>query len=135
VASTTFKGHPSFYIRRYQQLRQVQLRYGDAKPMWFTEVGWSSTRVPVRDYEYGQDNSEAQRGRYFARLLEQVHAEAPYVTNVIIWNLNFRRIVPPADEKYGFGLVEATGSPTPAYTCVADFVRSGNRITRADCRG
>ena len=29
VASTTFKGHGSFYIRRYQQLREVQLKHGD----------------------------------------------------------------------------------------------------------
>ncbi len=129
-----FKGHGSFYIKRYQQLREVQLKYGDTKPMWFTEVGWSATTQPVPGYEYGQDNSEPTRGKYFARLLEQVEREAPYVTNVIIWNLNFRTLVGPTDEKYGFGVVNPDGSPTPAYLCLQDFVRSGNRITRAECR-
>ncbi len=135
VPSASFKGHPSFYVRRYQQLHEVQLKYGDTKPMWFTEVGWDSTRLPVPGYEYGQDNSEAARGRYLARLLEQVFNEAPYVTNVFIWNLNFRQVVPETDEKYGFGVVESNGNPLPAYTCLADFVRSGNRITRPECRG
>jgi len=135
VPSTSFKGHPSFYVRRYQQLHEVQLKYGDSKPMWFTEVGWDSTRMPVAGYEYGQDNSEAARGRYLARLLEQVSNEAPYVTNIFIWNLNFRQVVPETDEKYGFGVVDSSGNPLPAYTCVADFVRSGSRITRPECRG
>jgi hypothetical protein len=132
-AGSGFKGHGSFYIKRYQQLREVQLKYGDTKPMWFTEVGWSVTRFPVSGYEYGIDNTEAQRGAYVARLLEQVEREAPYVANVILWNLNFRSLVPEADEKFGFGLVDPDGSPTPGYVCAADFVRSGNRITRPEC--
>jgi hypothetical protein len=134
VATTTFKGHGSFYVTRYQQLREVQLRYGDTKPMWFTEVGWASTRSIIPGYEFGRDNTEDQRGRYLARLLEQVDREAPYVTNVIIWNLNFRQLVGETDEKHGFGVVNADGSPTPSYTCAADFVKSGNRITRPECR-
>ncbi len=129
-----FKGHPSFYIRRYQQLHDIQVRYGDTKPMWFTEVGWSSTVQAVPGYEYGQQNTEEARGRYFARLLEQVKNEAPYVTNVIVWNLNFRTLVGPLDEKYGFGVVDAAGNPLPAYTCLRDFVRSGERITLPQCR-
>ncbi|MGH2370287.1 MAG: hypothetical protein ACRDI2_19100, partial [Chloroflexota bacterium] len=129
-----FKGHGSFYIKRYEQLREVMLQHGDTKPMWFTEVGWSATRSPVPGYEYAQDNTEAQRGQYIARMLEQVNDEAPYVTNVIIWNLNFRTLVPEQDEKYGFGVVDASGAPLPAYTCAADFVKSGNRITRPECR-
>jgi hypothetical protein len=134
VPTTNFKGHGSFYVTRYQQLREVQLKYGDTKPMWFTEVGWASSRLIVPGYEFSRDNTEAQRGRYFARLLEQVDREAPYVTNIIIWNLNFRQVVGETDEKFGFGVVNPDGSPTPSYTCLADFVRSGNRITRPECR-
>jgi N-acetylneuraminic acid mutarotase len=134
VPSVNFKGHGSFYVRRYEQLRQVQLRHGDAKPMWFTEVGWPVTRSAVPGYEFGQDNTEALRGAYIARLLEQVHDGAPYVTAVFLWNLNFRQLVPETDEKYGFGLVDPDGGPTPGYTCAADFVKSGNRISRPECR-
>ena len=129
-----YKGHGSFYIKRYQQLREVQLKYGDTKPMWFTEVGWSSTSQAVGGYEYGQDNTEEERGKYFARMLEQLKNEAPYVTNLFVWNLNFRMLVGPGDEKYGFGVVDASGNPLPAYNCMRDFVRNGERITQAACR-
>jgi len=134
VGSTTFKGHGSFYVRRYQQLREVQLKYGDNKPMWFTEVGWASTRQSVPGYEFGRDNTEAARGQYIARLLEQINTDAPYVTGVFLWNLNFRTVVPESDEKFGFGLLNPDLSPTPGYTCAADFVKSGSRITRPECR-
>jgi hypothetical protein len=134
VPTTSFKNHGSFYIKRYRQLRAVQERFGDTKPMWITEVGWSSTRRAIPGYEYGQDNSEEQRGKYIARLLEQVNNEAPYVTNLFVWNLNLRTVWPETDERYGFGIIDANGSPLPAYTCAADFVRSGNRITRPECR-
>ncbi len=134
VDSASFKGHGSFYIRRYQQLREVQLKHGDTKPMWFTEVGWSVAPRPAPGYEYARDNTERTRGAYVGRLLEQVHAQAPYVTNVFLWNLNFRTLVPETDEKFGFGLVNPDWSRTPGYVCAADFVRSGNRITRPECR-
>jgi LysM repeat protein len=134
VSSTGFMGHGSFYIRRYQQLHEVQVKYGDAKPMWFTEAGWSVAPHPAPGYEYARDNTEQIRGAYVARLLEQVYRDAPYVTAVFLWNLNFRSVVPETDEKYGFGLVNADGSRTLAYLCAADFVRSGNQITRSECR-
>ncbi len=129
-----FKGHGSFYIKRYQQLREVQERFGDFKPMWLTEVGWSSTRRSVPGYEFGQDVSEEQRGRYTARMLEQLNNEAPYVSHVFIWNLNFRSLWPESDERHGFGVVDPSGTPLPAYTCAADFVRHNGRITRPECR-
>ena len=102
--------------------------------MWFTEMGWSSTRRAVPGYEFGIDNTEEQRGRYVARMLEILNAEAPFVTHVFLWNLNWRTFAPETDEKYGFGLLNPDLSPTPGYACAADFVRSGNRITRAECR-
>ena len=112
----------------------MQLKYGDNKPMWFTEVGWAATRQSIPGYEFGRDNSEAARGQYIARLLEQINADAPYVTGVFLWNLNFRTVVPESDEKFGFGLLNPDLSPTPGYTCAADFVKSGSRITRPECR-
>ncbi len=128
VPTTTYKGHGSFYVRRYQQLREVQLRHGDTKPMWFTEVGWSSTHRVIAGYEYGRDNSEAARGQYVARLLEQIYAEAPYVTGVFLWNLNFRTVVPETDEKYGFGLVNPDFSPTPATPALRTSSRAATAL-------
>ena len=119
-----FKGHGSFYIKRYQQLRQVQQKHGDNKPMWFTEVGWTVTPSAVPGYEYGTNNTEDERGRYYAGLLAQLNREAPYVEGLIVWNLNFRQVVGANDEKYGFGVLNSDGSATPAYTCIQAYLRN-----------
>ena len=64
VATAGFKSHPSFYFRRFTQLRDVLLAYGDDKPLWITELGWTSCRLPAPGHEFCLDNSEAQRARY-----------------------------------------------------------------------
>ncbi len=112
-----FRNHPSFFFLRFTELREVMLRHGDDKPMWFTEFGWSvcdpNNRVP--HYEYCGDNSEEERARYFEQAFQMLWEQYPYVQVAIVWNLNFRDIVPSTDEKYGFGLVNNDGSTTPAY--------------------
>ena len=113
-ASGRYKGHGSFYLKRYRQLRAVQERHGDTRPVWITEMGWSSTRRPVPGYEFGIDNTEEQRGRYVARMMEILNAEAPFVTHVFLWNLNWRTFAPETDERYGFGILDNNGAPLPA---------------------
>ena len=112
-----FRNHDSFFFLRFTQLRDVMLKHGDDKPMWFTEFGWSvcdpNNRVP--HYEYCGDNSEEERARYFDEAFRMLWEQYPYVQVAIVWNLNFRDIVPSTDEKYGFGLVNNDGSTTPAY--------------------
>ena len=112
-----FRNHPSFFFLRFTQLREVMLKHGDDKPMWFTEFGWSvcdpNNRVP--HYEYCGDNSEEERAAYFDQAFQMLWEQYPYVQVAIVWNLNFRDIVPSTDEKYGFGLVNNDGSTTPAY--------------------
>jgi hypothetical protein len=133
-ASGRYKGHGSFFLKRYRQLRAVQERHGDTRPVWITEMGWSSTRRPVPGYEFGIDNTEEQRGRYVARMLEILNAEAPFVTHVFMWNLNWRTFAPETDERYGFGILDNNGAPLPAYLCAADYVRNAGRTTRPECR-
>ena len=112
-----FRNHPSFFFLRFTQLREVMLKHGDDKPMWFTEFGWSvcdpNNRVP--HYEYCGDNSEEERAAYFDQAFQMLWEQYPYVQVAIVWNLNFRAIVPETDEKWGFGLVNADWSTTPAY--------------------
>ena len=117
VPGTDFKGEPSFYFKRFTQLREVMLAHGDDKPMWMTEVGWSSCRVAVPGYEYCRDNSEADQARYLAEALRML-TSYPYVTNVFVWNLNFQMVVPESDEKWGYGIVRPDGRPRPAYVAL-----------------
>ena len=74
-------------------------------------------------WEYCLDNSEADQGRYLAEAIGMVQSSYPYVTNVFVWNLNFQMVVPETDEKWGFGVVRADGSPRPAYTALYAMAR------------
>lgn len=117
VASTTFKGHPSFYFRRIEGLREIMILAGDSeKGMWLTEFGWS-TLNKAKGYEYGADNSEADQAKYLVRAY-QIGREVGWVSAMFVWNLNFQMIVPDTDEKWPFGIVKKDGSPRPAYTAL-----------------
>ena len=120
VPSTTFKGHPSFYFRRVEQLRDVMVRYGDAnKKMWFTEFGWS-TANQAPGYEYGADNSEQDQAKYIVEAFKMANNWG-WVGAAFLWNLNFANVVPPTDEKAPFGILYADLSPRPAYFAVRDM--------------
>lgn len=115
VPSTSFKGHPSFYFRRVEQLREVMESYGDGvKRIWITEFGWS-TANQAPGYEYGRDNTPEDQARYIARAFEIARTEYPWVEAMFLWNLNFAMVVPPTDEKAPFGILNADGSPRRAY--------------------
>jgi hypothetical protein len=115
VPSTTFKGHPSFYFKRVEQLRETMVLSGDGeKKMWITEFGWS-TENKARGYEYGKDNDDAAQGQYLVRAF-QLGRQWGWVDGMFVWNLNFQQIVGPDDEKFPFGIVKPDGAPRPAYT-------------------
>jgi polysaccharide biosynthesis protein PslG len=121
VPGRNFKEHPSFYFKRFTQLRQVMLDHGDDKPIWFTELGWSSCTRLVVGYEYCLDNSEADQARYLTEAFLLLREAYPYVTHAFVWNLNFPQVVSETDEKWGFGVLRPDGSPRPAYTALAQM--------------
>ena len=112
-----FKGHPSFYFRRIEQLREVVVRYGDAgKKMWLTEFGWS-TANPSPGYEYGVDNTEADQASYLVRAFNLARASYPWMGVMFVWNLNFATLpdIPLDDEKPPFGILHRDFTPRLAY--------------------
>jgi hypothetical protein len=118
VSSTGYKGHPSFYLKRFTQLREVMLKHGDDKPVWFSEFGWSACLRPVAGYDYCRDNSEADQARYLTETFAMIKASYPYVTHMFVWNLNFQQVVPESDQMWGFGVLNSDGSARPAYTAL-----------------
>lgn len=123
VPSTTFKGHPSFYFRRIEGLREIMVLSGDSeKGMWITEFGWS-TLNKAKGYEYGADNSEADQAKYLVRAF-QIGREVGWISAMFVWNLNFQMIVPDTDEKWPFGIVKKDGSPRPAYTALKQLPKT-----------
>jgi hypothetical protein len=117
--------HPSFFFDRYKELYNMMVARGHPeKTVWFTEFGWATVdgpgapAAPAAGFEYAACNSEANQADFLVRSFAKVRAESPYVTHMIIWNLNFQQVVPNTDEKWAFGILRPDLSPRPAYNAI-----------------
>lgn len=126
-----WSNHPSFFFDRYKELYNLMAARGHgSKTVWFTEFGWATTDgpgapgAPAAGYEYASCNTEANQSAFFTRAFEKVRAESPYVTHMIIWNLNFQQVVANTDEKWAFGILRSDLSPRPAYTAIKAMPKS-----------
>ena len=105
---------PSFYFRRAEQLHDVMTSFGDARPVWITEFGWT-TANSAPGYEYGADNTEQDQADYLVRAFEIARTEWPWVTGMFVWNLNYAVIASPDDEVAPWSVLNADWSPRPAF--------------------
>ena len=118
-----WNGHGSFYFQRYTQHRAVMEANGDAdKPIWLTEMGWSTANADPA-YGFGADNSEEDQASFLVDAFQLIRDSAPYITHAFVWNLNFQAVVGPQDEKFAFGLLRPDGSPRPAYTALKEMTK------------
>ena len=122
-----WNGHGSFYFQRFTQHRSVMEEFGtDDRPIWLTEVGWSTANDDPA-YGYGKDNSEQDQAQFLSEAFRRVREQYDYVSHMFVWNLNFQMVVPASDEKYPFGVVRADGSPRPAYEALAAMPKGVRR--------
>jgi len=122
VNTPGFKGHPSFYFKRIDQLHDVMARYGDTHQMWITEYHWASAQPPVpAGYEWTTHLSEDQVARFFVRGF-QMMKERPWVGAAFVWNLNFRIMADPhTSETAIFGILNPDWSPRAIYSALRDM--------------
>jgi polysaccharide biosynthesis protein PslG len=99
----------------YREVRDLMLRYGDAKPMWLTEFGWSTTT----------DNwgvSQQAQADYLLRAYRMLEQDS-YV-QVAVW-YNFRNNWWDRDAdgwEFQCGLMRTDFSPKPAYAAFKSYV-------------
>jgi polysaccharide biosynthesis protein PslG len=120
ASTEQFRGHPSFYFRRVEQLRSVMEKYGDGgKRMWLTEFGWSTANL-APGYEYGRFNTEQNQADYLVRAYNLAKTRYPWMGVMFVWNLNFATLpdLPPTDEKPPFGILNKDWTPRPAYNAL-----------------
>ena len=119
---TQFKGHPSFYYRRFEQFREIMEEFGDGnKQIWFTEFGWASASGPIySDYLYARDVSEQTQADALVRAY-QIARERGYIGVMFIWNLNYAPIAEADDRwaKRAFSIIRTDWGPRPAYNALA----------------
>ena len=127
-----WNGHGSFYFQRFTQHRAVMEANGDGdKPMWLTEMGWSTANADPA-YGFGADNTDEDQAQFLVDAFQLIRETAPYITHAFVWNLNFQSVVGPQDEKFAFGVLRPDGSPRPAFTALQEMTKgSATRPTLA----
>lgn len=78
----------------------------EGKPFWLTEAGWKSTRVGPQT-----------QADYLLSLLRDARAR-PWLSKVFLFELKDYRCAP------GYGLLDLSERPKPAYAVLRDFILS-----------
>jgi hypothetical protein len=105
--------HRGLNLARILDLRDVMSDYGDIKPVWITELGYtvhSHLQLPV---------SQEEQAAYLVGSFERVRKEWPWVEMLTVWNLCYSR--PPEDEMSGYSLVEPDLTPRLAYQALREM--------------
>jgi hypothetical protein len=106
----------SFYFRRIEQLRQVQVANGDAnKPIWLLEFGWTADAVHPAYAWFAV--SEQQKAANILSAFQYARTNWPWLGTMFVWTLpdpswNSQR------EEYWWAIANPDGSPRPALTAI-----------------
>ena len=100
------------FLRGVPAVRDVQLRYGDTKPLWLTEYGWSTSTVRnAEPWVNGVD--ESVQAQYVGEAITQL-PKWPYVEAAILYGL-LDMGSDRTDRNSNFGLLRQDFTPKPAF--------------------
>jgi hypothetical protein len=96
------------------------LEEGDGdKPVWATEVGW--TTDPIGPEQQWLAVSEEEQGSYLVGVFQKASQEWPWLERIAAWNLSTD--LPVDDEKRGYSLLDEDGRPKPAYRALSEVAK------------
>src|SRR4051794_24093984 len=108
-------------LSHVQAVHDLMVANGDsAKPVWFTEFGWSAHANAAHEDPWNTGVTAAQQGDYLVRALRFVGEHFPWVTNVFWYNERDTDLGSPQQD--GYGLLTRSLAPKPAYTAVSGFL-------------
>lgn len=94
-------------------VQRLMAAHGDgAKPIWFTEFGWSSHPNVGGERNWTRGVSRQTQGDYFVATLDLLRTSFPYVTNVFWYTDHDRTDSGTQDDNYG--LLDVNLAPKPA---------------------
>ncbi|MDO8673095.1 MAG: hypothetical protein Q7O66_16930, partial [Dehalococcoidia bacterium] len=117
--------HGSFYFRRFEQIRDIMVKYGDQdKQMWFTEFGWPSSTESLANFPYATKISEAQQSEWLVQAYQLAKVRG-YVGVMLLWNLNFAPTAEANDvlAKAAYSVLHRDWSPRPGYNALAAMAK------------
>ena len=118
-------------FRRAEDIRAVMVSQGDgALPVWATEFGWLLESASCDAYwqQIGfawQQVTAAQQVDYLSRAFAYADAAWPWMGVMVVSNLDFSTMpwFASCDPLRYFSVLDADGSPRPAYTALAQMTR------------
>ncbi len=126
--------HPTFYFRHVENVRRLMVVHGLSDiPIWITEFGWA-TRNTTPGFEYGNQVSFEQQAEYIVGAMRLTEEQYPWVEAMFLWNLNFAilraRSGQPLHEQASFAILNADGSPRPAFLATQQYLTGEGRVGR-----
>lgn len=108
---------PSFYFRRIEQLRAVQVQNGDQnRQIWLLEFGWTSDSVHSAYSWFAV--SEQQKATNIVQAFQYARANwSPWIGVMTVWTMADAFWTPDREE-YWWAITNPDGSPRPAYTAI-----------------
>ena len=119
-----------FSFLGYREVRATMLANGDDKPIYMSELGWSTTTTTCgRGAFAGQKAAGVSESQQAAFLQQAYHclAEDPYV-EIALW-FEAKDRAPEDTELTRYGLRRPDGRDKPSYGAFKDFARTGDKLT------
>jgi hypothetical protein len=112
--------HDGLNVARLGDLRAIMVEAGDGdKPVWATEVGW--TTDPVGSEQQWLRVSEEEQRHYLVGIFRKAGQEWPWLERMAVWNASTG--LPADDDRRGYSLLGEDGAPKPAYGALAELAR------------
>ena len=124
--------HDGLNFARLADLRAIMVEHGDGdKPVWATEMGWTSD--PAGPEQQWLQVSQEEQSRYLVEAFRWASQEWPWLEQIAVWNLSTG--LPTSDEKRGFSLLAEDGTPKPAYEALAAMAKEPSAYAPLVCTG
>jgi hypothetical protein len=115
-----YRAHDSLNFARLADLRAIMIEEGDGdKPVWATELGWTTDTVGAK--QEWLRVSEEEQSRYLVGAFERAGREWPWLERIAVWNLSMG--LPAGDQKRGYSILADDGTPKLAYDLLATMAK------------
>jgi hypothetical protein len=119
-----YKAHDGLNFARLADVRAIMVENGDGdKPVWATELGWTTNAVGAE--RQWLRVGEEEQSRYLLRAIERAGRDWPWLERIAIWNVSTG--LPVGDERRGYSILADDGIPKPAYRALAELLREQER--------